>query len=174
MGKEPWNSSTDKAQTLKIDDFGKPDEVKERAKPVRTANNRQQAVAILKKISSRGPIVSKSGLNARLSTKSIGKIVSNQALNISCSPEAHYLAAANLDYLFKNAIEPWKFELNPGKNNDGIKERRYLYAPMGYGKEVIIIKFTVKEYLDENLKNKIYSIEAIDTKKQECRYINRS
>jgi hypothetical protein len=89
-------------------------------------------------------------------------------------PCAVYWVYGSAHYLFKNAIEPWKFELNPGKNNDGIKERHYLYAPMGYGKEIIIIKFTVKEYLDENLKNKLYSIEAIDTKKQECRYINRS
>jgi hypothetical protein len=161
---ERWDSSNKKAKGLKIEDFGNPDEVREMVKPVRNAQNRQEATQILKEIKKNGPLTSKSGLIARLSTKSIGKIVSTQALNTSFSPEAHCLAAANLDYLFKNAIEPWKFDLNPTKNNDGLKERRYLYAPMGYRNDTIIIKITVKEYLDENMKNKLYSIEAVDTK----------
>jgi hypothetical protein len=66
--------------------------------------------------------------------------------------------------LFKNAIEPWKFELNPTKNNDGLKDRRYLYSPFEYEKSIIIIKFTIKEYINGQLGNKLYSLEAIDTK----------
>jgi hypothetical protein len=80
----------------------------------------------------------------------------------SYSPEAHYIAAANVDSLFPNAIEPWKFELNPNKKNDGLKERKYLYAPMKYGEIMLAVKFTVKEYFDESLENKMYSIETID------------
>jgi hypothetical protein len=118
----------------------------------------------------------RSGLLARLSTKAIGKIVSNQAVNTSCSPPAHYLAAANIDRLFANAIEPWQFELNPDKNNNGLKNRHYLYAPLEYENTLIVVKIMVKEYLEAALQNKLYSIEAIavDIKKQGCRYINRS
>jgi hypothetical protein len=67
-----------------------------------------------------------------------------------------------IDTLYSNAIEPWKFELNPNKENDGLKSRRYLYSPMGYDGKITIVKITVKEYLDDGLQNKLYSIEAID------------
>jgi hypothetical protein len=62
----------------------------------------------------------------------VGKLVSAVAVRASFSPEAHYLAAANIDKLFSNAIEPWFFELNPDKNNEGLLTRRYLFAPMEY------------------------------------------
>jgi hypothetical protein len=162
--KEPWDSSTDKAKTLTCEDFGTPDEVRELAKPQRMAQKRREAAVILKKIAKKGILVSQSALKARLTGKTIGKIISSRAITRSCSVQAHYLAAANLDYLFKNAIEPWKFELNPEKNNDGLKERRYLYAPFMYEEALIIVKCTVKEYLDEKLENKLYSIEALDVK----------
>jgi hypothetical protein len=108
---EKWDSSNYRGKQLKSDDFGSPGEVRKMAKPIRIANDRRETAKILKKIVQNGPMVSKSGLIARLSTKTIGKIVSNQALNTSFAPNAHYLAAANLDYLFTNAIEPWRFEL---------------------------------------------------------------
>jgi hypothetical protein len=157
-------------------DFGTPEETAERAKPARNASTRREAVEILKGLVKNSPLVSRSGLPARLSTKGIGKIVSNQAVNTSFSPEAHYLAAANIDRLYANAIEPWQFELNPAKNNDGLKNRRYLYAPLAYKDTLIVVKITVKEYLEATLQNKLYSIEVInvDIKKQGCRYINRS
>jgi hypothetical protein len=37
------------------------------------------------------------------------------------------------------------------KNNEGLKSRRYLFAPMEYQGRIAIIKITVKEYhTDEN------------------------
>jgi hypothetical protein len=90
----------------------------------------------------------------------VGKLVSSVSVHSSFSPEAHYLAAANTDKYFSNAIEPWLFELNPNKNNEGLKARRYLFAPMEYRGRIVIIKFTVKEY--HGAENKLYSIEALD------------
>jgi hypothetical protein len=90
----------------------------------------------------------------------VGKLVSSVAFHTSFSPEAHYLAAANIDKLFSNAIEPWFFELNLNKNNEGLKSRHYLFAPMEYQGRIAIIKITVKEYHEEE--NKLYSIEALD------------
>ena len=163
MGKEPWDSSNTKAGILTSDDFGTLESVREQACTIRTASNRHEAAKILKEIIKRGLYTSKSNLVARIPGKSIGKLVSSEAVIASFHPEAHYLAVANIDKLFPNAIEPWSFELNPNKNNDGLKDRHYLYAPMNFHERIIVVKFTVKEYINPNLVNKMYSIEAINT-----------
>ena len=157
---EAWDTSREKARELRLDQWGTLEEVKAMAAPVRQASNRQEATAILKELAGHSPFTSRSGLPARLSNRSIGKIVSRPAVASSFCPEAHYLAAANIDGLYSNAIEPWAFELNPNKENDRLKARRYLYAPMEYGGKIAVVKITVKEY--ENAQNKLYSIEAVD------------
>ncbi|GHV80186.1 hypothetical protein AGMMS49944_19770 [Spirochaetia bacterium] len=161
-GKEPWDSSSEKAKELKIADFGSPEEVREMAKMPRTAKNRQETTEILKEIAKKGPIASKTGIVATLSSDSIGKIVSSKALNNSYSQMVHFHVAANIDKLFLNAIEPWKFELNPNKNNTELGSRRYLYAPCEYEDRIFPVKITVKEYKDQNLGKRLYSVEAID------------
>jgi hypothetical protein len=132
------------------------------AAPERQASDRRAAMSCLKEIAKNSPFTSRSGLTARLPGRSLGKMVSRAAVVASFSPEAHYLAAANIDKLFSNAIEPWGFALNPNKENSGLKARRYLYAPMEYGGKITVAKITVKEYEDTALENKIYSIEAVD------------
>jgi hypothetical protein len=160
--KAPYDSSTDKAKLLKIEDFGMPDEVKEVAKPIRAANSRQEATIILRQIAENGPLASKNGLIAVLPKRNISKLVSDVAILQSMNRESHYLAVANIDKLFKNAIEPWKFELNPNKNNQDLKERRVLYAPLEYGGQIIPVKIVVKEYADPVRGTKLYSLETID------------
>ena len=161
MKREPWDSSTKKAKTLILADFGLPDEVKAEAKPLRIATTRRGAMECLKEIVLKSPFTSRSGLLARLSKRSLGKLVSHAAVVSSFCPEAHYIAAANIDKLFSNAIEPWSFELNPNKDNTGLKARRYLFAPLEYNEKITIVKITVKEYEGEDLQNKLYSIEAV-------------
>jgi len=139
-----------------------PEEVREMAKMPRTAKNRKEAVAILKQIVGKGELKSKSGLTATLSGKSIDEIVSGQAMQHSFDAAAHWQAAANVDKLFSNAIEPWRFELNLTKNNDNLKDRRYLYAPMEHEGRLLPVKLTVKEYLQEGTSRRIYSVEAIN------------
>jgi hypothetical protein len=56
----------------------------------------------------------------------------------------------------------WRFELNPQKNNDGLRDRRMLFAPLAYEKQILPIKMTVKKFLDPQAGAKLYSIEAID------------
>ena len=162
MRKEPWDSSSEKAKTLKIEDFGAPDEVQEMAKPIRYAENRREATRILKEIANQGPLTNKYGLTVTLSSDSRGKIVSSKALGTSYGQKAHFLAVANLDKLYHNSIEPWVYELNPNKNNDDLKARRYLYAPLKFDNRIIPVKITVKEYKDISLGKRLYSIEAID------------
>jgi len=161
-GKEPWDSSSEKAMCLKIEDFGTLDEVFEMAKPIRTASNRQEASNVLREISNQGPLSSKNGLTVTLSRSSRGKIISSKALNNSYSQKAHFLAVANLDKLFFNSIEPWEFKLNPNKINNDLKIRRYLYAPLEYDNKIIPVKITVKEFIDTALGKRLYSVEAID------------
>jgi len=162
VGKEPWDSSSENAKTLKIEDFGTYEEVREMAKNIRIAQDRQTAAIILKEIADKGPLTNKNGLTVTLSGDSRGKIVSSKALNTSYDREAHFLAVANLDKLFFNSIEPWEYELNPNKNNDDLKARRYLYAPLQFNNRIIPVKITVKEYKDASLGKRLYSIEAID------------
>ena len=157
--KEKWDASIDKAKELRLEQWGTPEELKAMAVPLRQACNRHEATVILKEIASHGPLTSKSGLTARLQRRTVGKLVSSTAVNSSFNHEAHYLAAANIDKFFTNAIEPWFFELNPNKNNQGLKARRYLFAPMEYQGQIAMVKITVKEY--HATENKIYSVEAI-------------
>jgi len=160
--KEPWDSSSEKAKTLKVEDFGTPDEVRKMAKMPKTAKTKKEAIMILKKIALTGKLMSKMGIVVSLSGKSIEKIVSEQALHQSFTPMAHWQAVANIDILFSSAIEPWDFELNPNKNNENLKNRRYFYAPMEYGGRILPVKFTVKEYKQEGVDKRLYSIEAIN------------
>jgi hypothetical protein len=159
---EPWDASRAKAQELRLDQWGTPDEVATMAAPMRKAGNRREAMDCLKEIAKNSPFTSRSGITARLSSRSIGKIVSGDAVNSSFCPEAHFIAASNIDRLFSNAIEPWKFDLNPNKENAGLKARKYLYAPMEYKGKIEVVKITVKEYQNADLQDRIYSIEALD------------
>ena len=167
--KEPWNTTSQKAKTLKVEDFGTPEEVREMAKPLRTAASRYEAETALESIISGNgtekrsfiTLKSKNGLSAVLRRSSIGKLVSG-IQEKGLPKEALWQAAANIDKLFSNAIEPWRFELTPGKNNDGLKDRRILYAPMQFSEKIVPIKITVKEYLDPLAAAKLYAIEAID------------
>jgi hypothetical protein len=169
--KEPWNSSTGKAKELKIENWGTPEEVYELARPIRIASTRQEAKNALETIISANGTVkrtarelkSKSGLSACLRRSSLGKLVSGIQKK-EMPKEALWLAVANIDRLYTNAIEIWKFEFDPNKNNDGLKDKHILYAPMGYKNCLVPVKFTVKEYLDPLASKKIYSIEVIDFK----------
>jgi hypothetical protein len=159
---EPWDTSRAKARELRCEQWGTPEEVAAMAAAIRKAESRRAAETILRDIIRQGPFTSRSGLTARIPGRSIGKIVSSEAVNASFCQAAHYQAAVNIDKLFSNAIEPWRFDLNPNKENMGLKARRYLYAPMEYGGKIAVVKITVKEYVDAELQNNIYSIEALD------------
>jgi hypothetical protein len=158
---EKWGGSTEKAKTLKIEDFGPLDEVREAAKPVREARRFDEARRILEGLVDQ-PMTSRNNLIAILSKNSIRKILSGPAVTDSISRDAHLLAAANLDKLFSNAIEPWAFEMNPNKSNDNLQNVHRLYAPLEYSGTIIPVKITVKEMKSELEGKRIYSIEAID------------
>jgi hypothetical protein len=160
--KEPYGSSTEKAKELTAEDYGI-DELEAMAKPVREAHTFDEAHKILEGMVGH-PMISRSHLIAVLSNNSIKKILSGPAVADSVSRDAHLMAAANLDKLFANAIEPWLFELNPNKHNENVKDVHRLYAPLEYDGKIIAVKITVKEMKGETEGTRIYSIEAIDAK----------
>jgi len=154
-------SSTSRVNKLRFEMFGTPEEVVYMAKTVCTASTREEAREILKWIINK-PLTSRAGIIATLSNNSMEKILSGKAVNKSFSREAHFLAAANLEHLFSNAIEPFIFPVNPSKHNENYKQIRRLYAPMKFKDTIIPVKFTVFEMMNEKEGTRIYSLEAID------------
>jgi hypothetical protein len=65
--------------------------------------------------------------------------------------------------LFANAIQPWKFEPNPEKNNENIEDTHRFYAPLEYLNRIILVKITVKEMKNKKDGSRIYSIQSIGT-----------
>jgi hypothetical protein len=168
-GRLPHDASVTQARQLKASAWGTPEEVAEMAKTPRLVYGLEEAEKILKEVAKRGALRSKSGFEGVLSGKSIKEILSGQETKKSFDRKAHYLAAANIDKLFSNAIEPWTFDLDPRKNNAELKNRRYLYAPMEYNDKIIPVRFTTKEYKQKDDNKRIYSITAIDVKIMETK-----
>jgi hypothetical protein len=161
VGKEHWDSSDEKAKQLTIPMFGTLEEVLKKANMPRTANTFTEAKTILNGLIG-NPLESASGLTATISKNSAKEILSGKAAENSFERPAHLLAAANVDKLFSNAIEPWNFELNPEKPNEGIRAIRRLYAYMLYNGRIVPVKLTVKEIKNRNEGNRLYSLKAID------------
>jgi hypothetical protein len=159
--KEPWDSSDDLARTLKSVDFGLPDQVRVMAHMNRQPKTYTQARKILSFLIGH-QMVSRSGLCATISRKSIEKILSGTSIEDSHNYKAHILATGNIDQLYTNAIEPWNFEMNPNKNNDGLVNVHRLFAPMEYEGIINIVKITVKEMKNPNDGNRIYTIKTLD------------
>jgi len=118
-------SSTGRANELSFEMFGTPEQVVKMAKTEYAASTREEAKEILRRIVNK-PLVSRAGLTATLSNKSMGKILSGKAADKSYSKEAHFLAAANLEHLFSNAIEPFIFPADPSKHNENYRQIRRL------------------------------------------------
>jgi hypothetical protein len=131
------------------------------AKTSREAHSYDAARSMLRSLLGK-PLTSRAGIQATVSNKSIDKILSGTAVGKSFDKEAHFLAAANLEHLFSNAIEPFKFDLDPGKNNEHLRGIHRLYSPMSFKERVIPVKFTVKELDNRQDGNRIYTLEAID------------
>jgi hypothetical protein len=56
---EPWETVREKAAGLRPSDWGTPEEIADIAAPIRKAQNRREATAILKEIAGHSPFTSK-------------------------------------------------------------------------------------------------------------------
>jgi hypothetical protein len=63
---EPWDASREKAKELRLEQWGNPEEVAAMSAPIRWANTRKEATAILKEIASHSPLTGRSGITAQL------------------------------------------------------------------------------------------------------------
>ena len=161
MKKEAWDSSDQKANELTLSMFGTPEDVREKAKMPKRASNYSEAKDILNSLINK-PLVSMGGLVAFISKNSAKELLSGAAVGNSYEKQAHLIAVANIDKLFSNAVEPWNFDLNPVKSNEGLKAIRRLYSPMLYKDRIVPVKLTVKEIKNDNEGNRLYSLKAID------------
>jgi hypothetical protein len=159
--KEHWDSSDNAAQELQVADFGSHNQVKIMARMERKCETYAQAREILFSLTGR-PLTSRSGLQAVISKNSIAKILSSKSVDDSHDFKAHLLAAGNLDKLYTNAIEPWSFQMNPGKNNDSLISVHRLFAPMEYKEQIVVVKITVKEMKNPKDGNRIYAIKSLN------------
>jgi hypothetical protein len=154
-------NSTEQARELTLDMFSTPEKACEMAKIEQEAYTREEARSVLQELVNK-PLKSRAGIEATISNNSIEKILSGKAADKSFNAHAHFSAAANLEQLFGNAIEPFKFGTNPDKNNEHLQAIHRLYAPMSYKDRIIPVKFTVKEWDNDKDGSRIYSLEAID------------
>ena len=162
--KLPHETSNEMARTLNIGDWGTIEEVEKMAQMLRNANSREEAAVILKIIREMGYLENNQNpeLKPTLSGKSIREIISGRALRSSFNSNAHWKAAANIDTLIKNAIKKWNFELNPEKDNTGLKDRSFYYAPMEHEGRILPVKLTIKEFEKPEEGNRLYSSQVID------------
>lgn len=107
----------------------------------------------------------RTGLEATLSSNTIGKIKSASAVKKSFSAQAHALALANVDHLFRHAEEigdhPDK------KKGPHIKRMIRFGAVMLFRDMPVAVKLTVKEFVEPADGTRIYSLEALDVKNEE-------
>jgi hypothetical protein len=118
---------------------------------------------LLKDYSNEKPLIikSKDGEEARLGRSSIGKLVSNAAVQKSMdngfTREQHYAAASDIDDLFKNSV---KVSSRPDKSGDKNITIHRFAAPL-FGNKAAYI--TVKESVQHG--KRIYSAELMEIKK---------
>jgi hypothetical protein len=149
------------AKELKAEDFGTPEEIAEKAKPIRFAKSRKEAKPILDEIAAKGPLKSADGVEATISSKSKREILSGKSSHNSFKEKAHWQAVANIDKLYSNAIEIQPVGLDSYKDNRNLESRKFLFSPMEYDDHIVPVKFTVFEY--KRVKDlRLYDIEAID------------
>lgn len=103
------------------------------------------------------------GITAVVSRGSLGKMLSKSSWKNSTSPQAHYMAVANLDKLFPLAIERIGRADRAGDTN--IASIHHFDAPMPYDGQVLRVKMLVKETTDPNSNNPLYTVSAVDVEK---------
>jgi len=148
-----YDTSNIMAKELKIEDWGEPYEVVKMAEMKITKSDQKGTKAALERIRKTGKIKNNNDetLFAALSGESIKKLLNGD-----------WTVAANIDQLFANAIEPWKFEFKPNKDNRDLKERKYLYSPINSAGKIVPVKITVFVYKKPENGTRIYSGEIID------------
>jgi len=100
------------------------------------------------------------GLRANVSRNTLDKMLSRKAVEKSASAQAQSRAVANLDRLYQDAIFGWSKEDRDGNTN--VRAVHRFFVPMAMDGRMLMAKLTVKETVDANHANPLYTVEAVD------------
>ena len=128
----------------------------------RHAENLEEAAAAARSIAGKRLTNDLLGVDAFLSNKNIGKMVSASATRKSVDARVHALAVANVDRLFSRAITEYTHK--DRDNDKNIKQIHRVFSPFVVGDNVFVAKLTVKELVQEKEGNRLYSVEALEIK----------
>ena len=128
----------------------------------RHAENLEEAAAAARSIAGKRLTNDLLGVDAFLSNKNIGKMVSASATRKSVDARVHALAVANVDRLFSRAITEYTHKDRDSDKN--IKQIHRMFSPFVVGDNVFVAKLTVKELVQEKEGNRLYSVEALEIK----------
>ncbi len=127
----------------------------------RLASNFNEARAAAKAFQGNTLVNEASGLEAVVSRNTLDKMLSTKAVSKSESPASHSLAVANLDQLFARAIHGWSKPDEKGQG--GVKAIHRLFAPVALPDgRVLMAKITVKETVQVDKTNPLYTVEAVE------------
>jgi len=107
------------------------------------------------------PLRNNDSFTAILSGNSLAKMLSKSAIHKSVNQKSHLAAVANADQLFVNATREESKSDRAGDANIAAIHR--YFAPMLFGEEVLLVKFTVKEIT--TAPNLLYTIETLKIEK---------
>jgi len=100
------------------------------------------------------------GIEATVSRNTLDKMLSAKAVSKSESASAHSRAVANADRLFQAATFGWS-KPDRAANTNVVAIHRF-FAPMVVGDKALLVKLTVKETVDPNHSNPLYTVEAVE------------
>lgn len=100
------------------------------------------------------------GIEATVSRNTLDKMLSAKAVSKSESASAHSRAVANADRLFQAATFGWS-KPDRAANTNVVAIHRF-FAPMVVGNKALLVKLTVKETVDPNHSNPLYTVEAVE------------
>ncbi|MDR3229627.1 MAG: homocysteine S-methyltransferase family protein, partial [Puniceicoccales bacterium] len=165
-GGTPFSDTTSAAMGAEL---GAPFGIVKRATMPRTAHNKQTAEVAAAPFIGKILTNKSDGTHGVVSKKSLQKMFSGKAVKKSANVAAHFNAVANADWLFENAELALSHpDTKPDVGQRHIKSIHRYLAPMLFAGEIHVVKITVKEFLDQNTGNKIYSVEAMGvSQKQE-------
>lgn len=127
---------------------------------LREAATFDEARLAAKAFQSRPLTNAETGMVAMVSRNTLDKMLNGKAVGKSETPELHALAVANLDYLFESAIDGWSKPDRDGNENLSAIHRFFSVLPAKPGSR--FVKITVKEFVDPEKGNRIYSVEAVE------------
>lgn len=100
------------------------------------------------------------GAEVEVSGRSINKMLSNKAVAKSSSKEVHYLVVGNLPQVLERSVFGWsKADSKGSKDIAGVKR---LFSALEFEGKTYGVKVTVKSHTDPRLKDKAYSVEAVE------------